>query len=300
MTAEAPPAPPPDAPDWDAIDEDIHCPLCDYNLRGLTVPRCPECGYEFDWPELLDPTKRLHPYLFEHHPERNFRFFWRTVAGTMRPRRFWRELQPQQPSRMRRLIIYASICSLTFVAIFASLFIVTAVSQREKLVAMIQRYSLSSATVRALANRPWYDDWYEVLVDSSTLGLAAYSLLIPAIVLVVLFVFQVSMRRIGIKHQHVLRCVIYSYDVLLWLISLAALYMLWLTISAGWPPATVVVPRHLLLLPPAMVLIGAYRMWIAYRVYLRFPHALATIASVHLIVILIILIVDLEFLRVYF
>src|SRR5436309_13433704 len=41
-----------DAPeDDDAIlvgwlrERDAPCPLCQYNLRGLTVPRCPECGH---------------------------------------------------------------------------------------------------------------------------------------------------------------------------------------------------------------------------------------------------------------
>ena len=27
-------------------ERDAECPLCRYNLRGLTVPRCPECGRE--------------------------------------------------------------------------------------------------------------------------------------------------------------------------------------------------------------------------------------------------------------
>ena len=27
-------------------DRDVPCPLCAYNLRGLTSPRCPECGHE--------------------------------------------------------------------------------------------------------------------------------------------------------------------------------------------------------------------------------------------------------------
>ena len=26
-------------------DRDVFCPLCKYNLRNLTIPRCPECGY---------------------------------------------------------------------------------------------------------------------------------------------------------------------------------------------------------------------------------------------------------------
>ena len=33
--------------DWSTITENIECPLCLYNLRGLTEPRCPECGYQF-------------------------------------------------------------------------------------------------------------------------------------------------------------------------------------------------------------------------------------------------------------
>ncbi len=28
------------------ISEDVYCPQCDYNLRGLVSDRCPECGYE--------------------------------------------------------------------------------------------------------------------------------------------------------------------------------------------------------------------------------------------------------------
>ena len=97
--------PPTEPPDWSSIQEDIHCPLCEYDLRGIGEPRCPECGYMFDWPDLLDPTRRLHPYLFEHHPERNLWSFWRTAAGALLPRRFWRTVQPGQV-RPRRLILY--------------------------------------------------------------------------------------------------------------------------------------------------------------------------------------------------
>jgi hypothetical protein len=44
---------PPTSPNADAAvlidwlrDRDIPCPLCGYNLRHLTTPRCPECGQE--------------------------------------------------------------------------------------------------------------------------------------------------------------------------------------------------------------------------------------------------------------
>ncbi len=36
------------SPDWSVIQEDILCPLCEYDLRMLAEPRCPECGYRFD------------------------------------------------------------------------------------------------------------------------------------------------------------------------------------------------------------------------------------------------------------
>ena len=64
-----------DLPDWQTLADEIHCPMCGYNLRGLAQPRCPECGHEFLWRDLLDPTRRRHPYLFEHHPDHNLRSF---------------------------------------------------------------------------------------------------------------------------------------------------------------------------------------------------------------------------------
>jgi DNA-directed RNA polymerase subunit RPC12/RpoP len=52
-----------DSPDRDTFGSDVACPLCGYDLRALTEPRCPECGYAFTWPDLVDPARRPHPYL---------------------------------------------------------------------------------------------------------------------------------------------------------------------------------------------------------------------------------------------
>ena len=62
---DAAPSPPAGAPDlspddaallvW-LCDRDVECPLCRYNLRGLTVPRCPECGNRLRlWVSVVDP-----------------------------------------------------------------------------------------------------------------------------------------------------------------------------------------------------------------------------------------------------
>jgi hypothetical protein len=94
------------SPDWTSISHEVLCPLCEYNLRGLNTPRCPECGYPFEWTEILDQRRQNHPYLFEHHPEQNFKSFWQTAAGACRPRQFWISLHPGQRSRLWRLFLY--------------------------------------------------------------------------------------------------------------------------------------------------------------------------------------------------
>ena len=53
---------------------------------GFRVLRCPECGYGFEWAELLVDRQHRHPYLFEQHPERNMRSFLMTLLGGLRPR----------------------------------------------------------------------------------------------------------------------------------------------------------------------------------------------------------------------
>jgi hypothetical protein len=89
--------------------EGLSCPICGYDLRGLTNPRCPECGTRFTWSELRDPAKKRHPYLFEHHPERNAWSFCRTLLAGFRPAQFWSTLLPIQRSNVRRLMLYAMI-----------------------------------------------------------------------------------------------------------------------------------------------------------------------------------------------
>lgn len=42
------------------LEEDAYCPGCGYNLRGLTVPRCPECGRPFTSAE-IDEYKEPPP-----------------------------------------------------------------------------------------------------------------------------------------------------------------------------------------------------------------------------------------------
>lgn len=54
-------------PVGEAIEADVLCPRCSYNLRGLIQLRCPECGLTFAR-EDLDVEKRWQRGLFEFRP----------------------------------------------------------------------------------------------------------------------------------------------------------------------------------------------------------------------------------------
>lgn len=85
----------------------VECPLCGYDLRGLERPRCPECGFESSgWQELHQLIEAQHPYLFEHQRRPNARSFFRTLAESMLPLRFWRTIRPTHAIHIRRLLVF--------------------------------------------------------------------------------------------------------------------------------------------------------------------------------------------------
>jgi len=100
--------------DWSTVSAEVKCPLCHYNLRGLSEPRCPECGHGFDWAELFNPQRPDRLY-FEH--QRGIRSFLRTLFAGLRTRRFWSNLRPSQTIFPRRLVMYWLLCSLFLVLV---------------------------------------------------------------------------------------------------------------------------------------------------------------------------------------
>lgn len=265
MTADAPPAPTPAAPNWDAISQDVHCPLCEYNLRGLTNQRCPECGYAFRWRELLDPTQRRHPYLFEHHPECKIRAFVRTAIGGWRPARFWKTMNPVQPSHPGRLLLY------WLIAVFIYAAIAEAASGVLGYVYAL-RYGLFPIKNLVL----------QFMFHPGTLIMLSVPIIYTWLVFLSLQIFQISMRRVRVRPIHVLRCVLYSYDIVTVVGLLAALAVGVLLFS----PVFRGNEDWVLGLFLFFIAVGMYRMWMAYRYYLRFEHAFLTVFFAHIIALL--------------
>jgi hypothetical protein len=261
----------------------------------LVQPKCPECGYRFTWPEVLDPALRRHPYLFEHHPRRNVWSFVRTMFAGLRPRKFWSSLKPSQPSRPGRLVLYwliaSSLLPLGYVAAVARTAAARVPDYRRGRAAAVA-YAISNAQwVPPGRTVPeWVDEHYpeplsvayvETIYRREYAGrfdlhqqVAVLYLLWPWLTLGVLMIFRVSMRKAKVKTVHVLRCVLYCCDAGLWLGAGVVL-------ASPWLMSELDLGRHLgyrveAVAAPLLAAVTAWRLAAAYRHYLGFDHPVAT------------------------
>lgn len=272
-------------PDWTTHNDEISCPLCGYNLRGLTDARCPECGYTFIWSQLVDPTNRKHPYLFEHHPEINIRSFLMTAVGGLRPKRFWTSLTPVQTFVPVRLLVYWLIAALIGVlTIFIASFYPVASSGYANPQNIVNYYQSPTGPIlfppppRTPTMKDVIDYW-EPEAGPIAVGFSLLLILWPWMTFMALMIFQISMRRAGVRKLHVLRTVLYSGDFVLW-VGLIALIIGAVLIGvqivfSGQPhdPPDILITWILIICWVAL----SHRLYAAYRRYLRFNHPLATV-----------------------
>lgn len=297
------------SPDWNTIREEISCPLCQYNLRGLIEPRCPECGVPFQWQEVLNRHKFIHPYLFEHHPERNIRSLFATLWHGLRPLKFWRSVRPAHEPNTQRLLIFYAVCCLLVVAslvVAGSVLVLVYIATWNATPHFIPfqgSWSLSSGSVpppRRIPNLLSYIDfvtWRRILGQTALpkllFDLTVGMLLWPILTFLSLSVFQQTMARAKIQPVHLLRCVVYSVSAItcvalleMLVIGIAALRMALAAnanIISDFYPALefcfAIVAALLALLVPI-------RLAIAYRVYLHFRHAEGVVLASQIIVFL--------------
>ncbi|HEX4795336.1 MAG TPA: hypothetical protein VH370_16185 [Humisphaera sp.] len=258
------PPPLPGLPDWNAIGAEILCPLCGYNLRGLVEPRCPECGYQFVWTELLAAQTLDHPYLFEHGRRRRWQTFWKTLREGLFPGTFWQELKPAQPVRVRWLWIYFAI--VMFVPLGAA-----------------------SLTVWRTDPHAYFHYTYAFGLDLRPAGvyLAAAILFWPLATVVALSIFRMSMQMAKLRSVHSLRCVIYSADIVFWM-GIALLLAEGLLEAASHSSYAILVPSdfYLLLLMALCIPIFIWRLGRAYQLYLKLDKPFLTVLATQVIVFL--------------
>jgi len=298
-------------PDWSRIERDILCPLCDYNLRGLSEARCPECGYQFNWDEVLNEHLRPHAYLFEHHPERNIQSFLRTLFESWIAWRFWKSVYPTQQLRVRRLVIYslliAFICLLPGIVRF--LRGVSILHERQTPVRLALPPELRNKPGFQMQNRTdgqipiwsprllsqvWGDEWIQTHFFASVV-LAAW----PWAAFATLMIMQKSMNQAKIKRAHVLRCVVYSSGVTIGFAVLSfalfgyEIYESRTRRSFFGRPSWMELPHPVLLIAASYILLTIYLI-VAYHRYLRFRRAAVVVIAAQVIIGLLTLIVALQ------
>jgi len=273
------------APNWAEITTEPQCPLCEYMLRGLNIARCPECGFRFEWSEVLDASRREHPYLFEHHPDRNIWSYFKTLFGAMRPRRFWSMLHPAQvgsPPRLLRFwltgfLFVASM--LVFMPVLGN--VVFAFFQSYRRLGRHISYTqqsvwerLADAAIEILSSRQF---WGSMSLVIFVVGLW------PWLTYLVLQIFQASMLKAKVRQVHVLRCVIYGLD--LGLVALMCALSFSMAIAAFVFRSYLYVRRFDMWIlfggSIIFILLPTDRLAVAYRRYLRFhlPYCVAISAQ---------------------
>ncbi len=290
--------------DWATISTSIECPLCLYNLRGLVEPRCPECGFQFEWPELLDPKRQRHRYLFEHHPERNFWSFFRTLMAGLRPRKFWSAVKPTHIVRQRRLVIYWLLCSGLMMLLplaqafhlgadlarsnaYGRLFFISAAGANPASAQARQLYM--SANLPLPPSRRFFGQYWQLL-QRQYLSLASVGLgsivTWPWLTLAALMIFQASMRKAKVQRAHVLRCVVYSADVSVLYMVLTMLAITYVIASAFLQHRPEVGDYYAFWLLILLWVMRLDKLVSAYRKYLQFDHPFLTVLASQIIVVL--------------
>jgi hypothetical protein len=279
-------------PDWQTIEREVLCPLCEYNLRGLSAPRCPECGYQFVWSELLAADRQPHPYLFEHHRHHNIWSFWKTAVGGIHPSRFWKTLTPVQPSHPGRLLAYWVMAAMIGVVGFMSLVLQESIDQT------FSTRSRGYWVQTIFRQGDWRVEYrrHDLLIELAGIrfhyeihpfaAVAAEAILLwPWGTILALMIFRISMRQAKVRPVHVLRCALYSADVVIWAgLSCALIMVAYGSMSAAG--RTEPFQPELFFFIVLAVTGGVFirRLVVSYQTYLRFDRPLLTIACTQLIV----------------
>jgi hypothetical protein len=264
-------------PPGSAGSAEFFCPICDYNLRGLPEARCPECGYRTTWEALANLGTVSIPWLFEHRS--NPLTYLRTMIVPLWPWSFWSRLRPEHRINLPRLWVYIAISFVAGLTVAVTSF---ALSEFRSLSWMTNiRYKGPAPTsiivIRSCLSR---DFW-----ESPFGGLYILYFVWPASTLGALMLLPTSMRRAKVRFGHVLRCVAYGAPVTACLFAAAIAS----SITDAYGPSA------------RLLCIFAFLCWgviwatvclaVAYRKYLRFPHAIATAVASQIIAALVMAII---------
>lgn len=202
-------------PNWERIGRTICCSRCGYELRMLSEPRCPECGFLFDWRQLLTAvyTEQAGTYYEQNWTRHPFRAVFRTFFRSLRPAKFWSSVSIHeriQPKPLYALTLAA--CIGFFVTLHGLAWIIAAVARAATML-MVPRTGLTPSYRAAIAMRVQM-----VTSDiAAPRGLDNYWMIVPGLILMLILgthfmlgIFRQTLRRCRVRPEHLLRVLAYS------------------------------------------------------------------------------------------
>jgi len=264
--------------------EQLVCRKCSYHLYGLTETRCPECGEPFAWAEVLDDYHRKRKPLFEYHwRDRPFRSLVYTWWLALRPWKLWRLVDLHDPPELRPLAFMGAMALFLF-ALGVPIFLGASMW----LIDLVWSPAHGAPTAASIADLPSY--LWRPLCD-----VGSYALVVPlvtwwAISLGVLLILRQSMRRARVRSAHVMR--VWAYSVIP--VVPTALVAFWVCFVAVLllTNSLLHVTRGRANAAPLVVFLCCFFLHVVwsirqgYRHYLRIPHCVAVAILSQIIAVL--------------
>lgn len=296
------------------------CPRCDYDQTGTVAGwhragacplagRCPECGLEFLWADVLDPRRTLPRWSIEHRPLRPNSILaasWRAL----RPRRLWATSDPlrlQHPVHPWRLLLLICLAATALWIVGGSMAAWHAYHEAfsaQRIVTTITRGQATTpffvpggpspgdpspgvTALRAfllpwLTTGPWRQGWW---VNFSIGMMIPLGLVWHALIPIAFACLPDTLSRASVRPRHLLRAWAYaSVGVAAWGILhllLRALFRWSAGPATGWPTNISALEgwtREPILLAP-LALYLAWFWWNAVRRYLRLEQPVAVLAA---------------------
>ncbi|MCK4341790.1 MAG: hypothetical protein KAY37_08720 [Phycisphaerae bacterium] len=245
-------------PNWDSLDMEVHCPRCGYDLRLLPQPRCPECGLQFEWAEVIAAARqRLHCPLFEYQWRyRPVRSFFSTLGRALVPWRLWKTTRLAVEPKVRPLLAMVPLVLLLHVAC----------------VLFLQYVWEVCFQLRYTSQRGW-----RILASINISELSAYVLpligyFVGGIVIwLMIQVFQQSIARYSVRQGQILRVVVLAWVGFVVLEIICSALMISIDIiTVLWPILPWTVARWTsLLLEVVPILLLVVSLCCAMSIYLR-------------------------------
>jgi hypothetical protein len=295
----------PDITNPEPAADPLLCPLCDYNLHGLPEPRCPECGYAFDWEELRLAVSERKSWFFEHAQRKRIRALIRTAGLTFAPRRLWRKVSAGHYSSPGRLAVFAAVCllwmpvlmvlSLGAIAAYIGWANMTGFVAGTKFADYVEEW-LNLASIAG-------ERLYREVLNRAWPVLLVVTLASPFVSSFALNIFGTTLRSAGVKRIHAARAIVYAWCPFLLTVGVLNI-VLWTRDSWRWDLWVLLqdyrsVVDWIELLGPVevvMVMLGmfAWSGWCvrqAIKHYLRLPQATTTAVLTHSVTLLVALLI---------